>query len=466
LIRAAENTGTEGRSDLRADVAIVGAGLAGLSAARELERRGLSAIVLEARERVGGRVESQTLPDGTVVDVGGQWVGPTQHAVLALATELGIETFPTHTEGENVIEYKGRVRRYRGTVPPINPLVLLEIERARRRLDRLARQVPLEAPWAAARAPEWDGQNFAQWLGRNALSGGSRMLLRLAIRSVFGTEPEDLSLLHVLFYVHSAGGFNDLIETAGGAQDSRLVGGAQQLAIRLAERLDSEVWLGAPVRRVSQEGEGVRVESDRVSVEARRVIVAVSPTLAARIEYDPPLPGRRDQMTQRMPQGTIVKCMAVYDEPFWRADGLSGQGLSDGGSINAIFDNSPREGSPGVLLGFLDGRAARRWAEAPADERRREVIGVFTRLFGPAAAKPVDYVEKAWARERWSRGCYSGAFGPWGWSDFGPALREPVGAVHWAGTETATRWNGYMDGAITSGQRAAAEVAAALDAQA
>ena len=442
-----------------ADVAVVGAGFSGLAAALELRQRGLNAIVLEARERVGGRVLNHELAGGEVVEVGGQWVGPTQHALLGLAGDLGVATFPTHVEGENVIEYRGRVRRYRGTIPRLNPLMLLEVDRARRKFERLAAQVPLDAPWTAPRATDWDQMTFREWMKRNVHSTGARMLLTLAVRSVFGTEPEDMSLLHVLFYVHSGGGFDSLVDTAGGAQDSRFVGGSQLVAIRMAERLGNAVVLESPVRRITDAGDAVRVESDGLTVGAQRVIVAMSPMLSARIEFEPALPAQRDQLTQRMPQGAIIKCMAVYPEPFWRADGLSGSGLSDGGSINAIFDNTPPSGSPGVLLGFLDGRAARAWGQRKEAERREELVAVLSRLFGRRAARPEEYVERNWASERWSRGCYGGAFGPSGWTDFGPALREPVGRIHWAGTETATAWNGYIDGAVTAGRRAAAEVA-------
>lgn len=452
------STPTTGRS---ADVAVVGAGFSGLAAALELESRGLSVVVLEARDRVGGRVLNHELAGGEVVEVGGQWVGPTQHALLDLAAEMGVETFPTHSEGENMIEYRGRVRRYRGTIPRLNPAVLLEIERARRKFDRLAKQVPLDAPWDAPQAERWDRITFAHWMARNLVSRSARMLLTLAVRTVFGTEPEDLSLLHVLFYVNSAGGFDALIDTRGGAQDSRFAGGSQLVAIRMAKRLGDGVALDAPVRRIEEAGDGVQVEAGDSVVRARRVIVAVSPTLAARIDFEPPLPEQRDQLTQRMPQGAIIKCMAVYPEPFWRADGLSGSGVSDGGSINAIFDNTPPSGSPGVLLGFLDGRAARHWGQRTPEERRAELVSVLTRMFGERAAAPEEYVERNWAAERWSRGCYGGAFGPSGWTDFGPALREPVGRVHWAGTETATVWNGYIDGAVTAGRRAAEEAAAA-----
>ena len=444
-----------------AQVAIIGAGFAGLSAALDLTERGIDCVVLEARDRVGGRVLNHDIGGGKVVEVGGQWVGPTQHALLDMTARMGVETFPTHVTGDNLIEYRGGVSRYTGTIPRINPAVLLQVEWARRRMNAMAAQVPLDSPWSARRARKWDAVTFGEWMRLNAPSPAARMLIRLAIRSVFGTEPEDVSLLHVLFYVHSAGGFDALVDTGGGAQDSRFVGGSQLVAIRMAERLGDHVVLNAPVRRIEDTGSGVLIDAGGIAVEADRVIAAVSPTLAARIDWEPELPARRDQMTQRMPQGAIIKCMAVYDEPFWRADGLSGSGVSDGGSINAIFDNTPPDGSPGVLLGFLDGRAARRWGQATEAERRAEVVRVFGRLFGTRALKPVDYVERNWAAERWSRGCYSGAFGPSGWTDFGPALRKPVGRVHWAGTETATAWNGYIDGAITSGKRAAAEVARA-----
>jgi monoamine oxidase len=450
-----------GSASLEADVAVVGAGFSGLAAALELQAQGLDPVVVEARDRVGGRVLNHRLEGGEEVEVGGQWVGPTQRALLGLAAEVGIETYPTHTEGENLIEYRGRVRRYRGTIPRLNPAVLLEVHRLSRKVSRFAAQVPLEAPWAAARAEEWDRITFSEWMRRNVRTRGGRMLATLATRSIFGTEPEDLSFLHVLFYAHSAGGFDALIDTAGGAQDSRFVGGSQLVAIRMAARLEGRVLLGSPVRRIEDSGDGVRVETDSGAVEAARAIVATSPTLAARIEFEPALPARRDQLTQRMPQGAIVKCMAVYPEPFWRAEGLSGSGLSDGGSINLVFDNTPASGSPGVLLGFFDGRAARVWGQRTPDQRRAELVAVLERMFGPRARQLTEYAERNWAAERWSRGCYGGAFGPSGWTDFGPALRAPVGRIHWAGTETATVWNGYIDGAITAGRRAAAEVVAA-----
>jgi monoamine oxidase len=442
-----------------ADLVVVGAGLAGLSAARAAVADGAEVVVVEARDRVGGRVLNEEIGAGKVVEVGGQWIGPTQDRLAALAARLGVDTYPTHGEGQNVIEYAGRLRRYTGTIPRINPLVLLDVERAQRRLNRLARAVPLEAPWEARDAGRLDGQTVAGWMRRNLVTAPGRMLLELGIEAVWAAQPEDISLLHVLFYIHSAGSLEMLFDTEGGAQQDRFVGGSQLIAQRLAEGLgDERIVLGAPVRRVRHGRLGVTVEADGIAVKAKRAILAVAPTLAGRIAYAPPLPGFRDQLTQRMPLGTVAKCMAIYDEPFWRAEHLSGQATSDTGPVKLTFDNSPPDGSPGVLLGFLEGRRARELGRLPAGERRTAVIDCFSRLFGPRAARPAGYVERLWAEEEWSRGCYGCHMPTGAWTSYGPALRQPIGPLHWAGAEYARIWNGYMDGAVRSGEEVSAEV--------
>jgi monoamine oxidase len=442
-----------------ADLVVIGAGLAGLSAARTAAAAGASVVVVEARDRVGGRVLNEDIGGGNVVEVGAQWIGPTQDRLAALAARLGVETFPTYGEGENVIEYGGRLRRYRGTIPRINPVVLLDVERAQRRLNRMARRVPLDAPWEAPHAADLDGQTAATWMRRNLATRAGRMLLELGIEAVWAAQPEDMSLLHVLFYIHSAGSLEMLFDTEGGAQQDRFVGGSQRIPILMAQELGREnVLLGAPVRMIRRGEHGVTVEADGATVRARRAVVAIAPTLAGRIAYDPPLPGFRDQLTQRMPLGTVAKCMAIYDEPFWRAENLSGQGTSDAGPVKLTFDNSPPSGAPGVLLGFLEGRQARELGRLHANERRAAVLDCFARLFGPRAGRPDAYVERLWAEEEWSRGCYGCHMPTGAWTAYGPALREPIGPLHWAGAEYATVWNGYMDGAVRSGEAAASAV--------
>jgi len=478
-----EGSGSRAGADsIEADVAIVGAGLAGLVAARRIAAAGQRPIVLEARDRVGGRLLNEEIGDGKVVEVGGQWIGPTQERIAALADELGVATFPTHDEGRHLIELAGKPTSYSGPITAasvglvrdlsraISPLALADFEQARTRLDKMARSVPLEQPWLAPKALEWDGQTFATWVGRNTRTAAARSLFELATEAVWAAEPSDVSLLHVLFYTRSGSGFNSLLGTDGGAQQDRFHGGSQRLAMVMAEQLGGDhVRLAAPVRRIEHGPGGVVVHADGpggepggLTVSARRVIVAVPPTLAGRIAYDPPLPARRDQLTQRMPQGTVIKTMAIYERPFWREQGLSGQAASDGGPARVVFDNSPPDGSPGVLLGFLEGRLARQWGARDAAERREAILAGHARLFGQQAAHPERFIERIWAEEEWTRGCYGCLMTTGGWTEYGRALREPIGPIHWAGAETATVWNGYMDGAVQSGERAAAEALGAI----
>jgi monoamine oxidase len=441
-----------------ADVAVVGAGLAGLAAAQSVTDAGQSVVILEARDRVGGRVLNHELTGGGIVEVGGQWVGPTQLKVNAWIRELGLELFDTYDEGFNQFEYRGRRSRYQGAIPKLNPLVLADVAQAQARLDRMAKQVPLDAPWKAPKAERWDSQTVATWLARHTHTGGARGFFTLLCEGVWAAQPADLSLLHFLFYVHSGGGLDTLISTDGGAQQHRVVGGSQLIAQRAAARLDDRVVLSAPVRRIVDDGSSVTVHGDDVTARAAHVIVAIPPTLAGRIQYEPGLPGWRDQLTQRMPQGSVIKCMAVYDEPFWRAAGYSGQVTSTDGPVKVVFDNTPSTGGVGVLLGFLEGAQARALGRVPLEERRAAVIACFARFFGPRAQQPIDYVERSWAEEVYTRGCYAGYFTPGTLTSLGFALRAPCGRIHWAGTETAEVWTGYMDGAISSGERAAREV--------
>lgn len=447
--------------DQRVDVVVVGAGVAGLTAARRLREAGRSVVVLEARDRVGGRTLNDTIA-GVTVEVGGQWVGPTQDRINALIDELGLERHATYDEGDAVVELAGgRVKRYGGDTPPLSPLALADLFQAQRTLDKLIETVDLDAPWTTPGAAALDATTFASWLDRRVRTEQARAFHEIIAAAVFATEPDTLSLLHWLTYLRSGFGLERVIGVHGGAQQDRVVGGAWRISERLAEDLGDAVVTSAPVRRITGSASGVAVEAGDATHEAHRVIVAVPPNLAGRIDYEPALPTRRDQLTQQLPHGHVIKVMVAYDGPWWRAEGLSGQAASADGPVGVVFDNTVPGHDPGILVGFYEGAHALYWGERSPTARRQAFVDCLVRFFGPQAAAPVDYVERDWAAEAWTRGCYGAHFPTGAWTRYGPALREPVGPIHWAGTETATRWMGYLDGAVESAERAVAEVLAA-----
>jgi monoamine oxidase len=440
------------------DVAVVGAGFAGLAAARDLKQQGYDVLVFEGRDRVGGRSFTGSVA-GLPVDMGAAFVGPTQDAVLALAADLQVGTTPTYHNGKNLIHWRGWARPYRGTIPNLSLTGLLDIARLRWQFERISRAVPSAAPWAARRARELDELSLAGWLRSVRATASSRALMAIMARVTWGCEPDDVSMLHAARYVRAAGGLDRLLDVENGAQQDRFPGGTQQVAEAAAAELGAAVVLNAPVRRIDRHGAGVTITSGRGQAEAGFVIVAVPPAHRMSIEFTPPLPSEYEQLATHWPQGRLSKAYAAYPTPFWRANGFSGMALSDEGPVFITFDVSPHADGPGILMGFADARA---FDSLPDEQRRRDSLRCFAALFGDDALKPLDYVDYRWGTEEFAPGGPTAAVPPGSWTRYGQWLREPVGPIHWAGTETAEEWTGFLDGAVRSGQRAAAEVSQLL----
>jgi monoamine oxidase len=455
------------RRTRRADVAIVGAGLAGLTAARRLVAAGRSVVVLEARDRVGGRTLNADLGGGHVTELGAQFIGPTHDRIAALARAVRVETFKTYNAGQDISIFSGRRGTYPATPGIPTDADITTILGPILQLDELSREVPAAAPWTARRAAEFDRQTLEDYKLANVANPIGRAAFDLACRVIWGAEPRELSLLYALAFIAGAGNaqtpgsFVRLITTPNGAQESRFVGGSHVISEKLADRLGRRVVLGTPVRRIAQDVDGVRVIASGLTVTAKRAIVTVPPVLALDIAFAPALPRSKVRLLRGLLPGHTIKAEAVYPRPFWRDAGLSGQCIGDA-PVAATFDNSPPDGSIGVLMGFIVGAPAQRHHGLSGAQRRAEVLSSFAAYLGDAARAPVGYVERDWTDDRWTKGCPTAHTPPGVLRRYGPALRRATGRVHWAGSETSTFWQGYMDGAVRSGERAAAEALAVL----
>ena len=446
-----------------ADVIVVGAGFAGLAAAKALHAAGVEPLVIEARDRVGGRTCPGSIA-GLTIDLGGMWVGPTQTVLDALAREYGVKTYPQYITGKSAIELNGKWHSSEGEdyLALLSLPVKLDVAQLVYRLTALSDSINPESPWTHPKAEAFDAMTLQTWLEEHTHTDGAMSFMVQLVRSVFCAEPGDLSFLYCLFYLRSGGNLEELTTFRNGAQQRLFVGGVHQLSQRIADNLAERVLLNSAVTDIEQDAEGVSVTCSAATFRAKALIMAIAPALAGRINYSPLLPHRRDALTQRMPMGSVIKVWIAYATPFWRSRGFSGLFSSDVAAFGPAFDVTPPGTAAGILAGFFDARNSVEWSARTSEQRRTEVVRCLTGAFGAQAQAPLEYVEKNWTQERYSLGCYTGTLGPGALTQFGPTLREPVGRIFFAGTESSTIWAGYIEGALRSGARAAAEVHAYL----
>jgi monoamine oxidase len=455
----------------RADVVIVGAGFSGLAAARQLHAAGHSVAIVEARDVVGGRTRNASIAGGKyIAELGGEFVGPTQDRILALARAVNVPTFDVYNSGQSVYAVRGTRAFYPASVGIPDDPEVLKLLQVLTGVDKLAAEVGALTPWKHRSARKYDAMTLADYLKPYNLTPTANAVADAIFEAIWGADADELSFLYVLQYVAAAGNaktpgaFIRLIATGGGAQEQRLVGGSVVIAQKVAKQLEDHLHLRSPVAKIKDHDNTVTVTTTNgLTIEAQHAIVAVPPVLASRIAFAPGLPTAKRTLLKAMTPGSLSKVEAVYATPFWRDAGLSGQGVTDTGLARTPWDNSPPDGGVGVFFSFIGGKRHGEWAALDAPTRRARVLDDFVRILGDERARsPLEYLEKDWTTEKWTRGCPVGHFAPGVLQKHGAALRTPVGRIHFAGTETSDYWLGYMDGAVRAGERAASEVHAKL----
>jgi monoamine oxidase len=440
------------------DCIIIGGGYAGLSAAKALKEANQNILLLEARDRVGGRVMTQRHDDGTYVDLGGSYLGREQPRMYAFVEEFGVETFDAYTPGKNVLVYGDKHLPYSGDRIALRLWEQIDLKVLINRFEKMSKTINVERPWETPNAVQLDNMTLAEWIRRNSWTKATREIFTMGSETVWGARTAEISALHAFFYAKAGVDLTTLITSAGGAQDQLIKGGSQTIVDSIHARLGDSIRIGEPVVGIDQSNdETVTVTTSKTSYKTRRVIVAVPPPQVLRIKFDPPLPHQRRSLLEHMTMGSYWKYIALYKTPFWRERGFSGEAISPDGLLSVLFDASPQEGY-GVLMGFVVGEKARTLSIHSTEERKQRILNALVAFHGEEAKNPFHLVEHSMMDEEYIGGCPVASPAPGMWTTLGPWLLKPFDRIHWAGTETSSVWNGYMEGAVASGQRAAQEI--------
>jgi monoamine oxidase len=437
------------------DAIVVGAGYAGLAAGLALQKAGKNILLLEARNRCGGRILTEYFSEQDYTDLGGQWIGPGHERMYQLAAEYGIETFHTYDSGKSTLLFNNKLKQYKGLIPPLPLFALLSLDRAIRKINKLAKTIDLEHPYQSEQAAKWDAMSLQDWMNMQMKNETARKMFAIATEAVFATDASTISFLHALFYIKSNTHFDFLMNVDKGAQQDRIKGGAQSICIKMAEKLGDVVHYEKVVTHIQQDEEGVTVSGDGFSYTAAQCIVAVPPVVSTQISFTPSIPTAQWELMKASFMGTVVKCYAVYPSPFWRKQFKNGLVAAPDELTSVVFDNSPLNGSKGILMGFSLAEKAKQLMQHDQPTRKEIVKEGFVKMFGPEAANIEYYTDKSFTEEPFTKGCYAGMFPPGILTQLQTSLATPFQRIHWAGTETSDQFNGYMEGAVRSGERAA-----------
>ncbi|XP_053562467.1 amine oxidase [flavin-containing] A-like [Bombina bombina] len=444
------------------DVIVIGGGISGLSAAKLLVESGLKVMVLEARDRVGGRTHTIRNKEVQYVDVGGAYVGPTQNRILRVAQNLGVKTYKVNV-AQHVIYYtKGKTYPFQASFPPTwNPFVILDYNNLWRTIDEWGKEIPMDAPWKAPHAVEWDKMSMNEFIDKVCWTKPAKRFAQLFVNGNVTSEPQQVSALWFLWYTKLCGGTSRMFSVTNGGQERKFVGGAGQISEKLMEILEDRVKLQRPVVRIDQSGDSVVVETLNHEIyKGKFIISAIPPFLTTKIHFNPELPAIRNQLIQHLPMGSVIKCIMYYKEAFWKKKNYCGAMfiVDDKSPIEVTLDDTKPDGSVPAIVGFIMARKSSVLTHLSKEERKKRICEYYAKaLESEEALHPVHYEEKNWCEEQYSGGCIA-CFPPGVMTQYGSVIRQPVGKIYFAGTETATQWSGYMEGAVQAGERAAREI--------